>query len=390
MSVTLNQYENELIELIYQIPLKSDGWGEFCNRMISVLHCSSVQVLAFDIQHQAYSFSRVINTVSESETAQAEVAYLHYPVEADPRWSDFLNPARQGWYQCHHHSITDEFVANSDLYQDVLLPVNIRYTSAHELLLDDKLCVLIAVHTSIERKPLTQPELDFLDRLLVHLKRVTAIQRHIYEFSTKAIMGYALVDKLSQPIMLLDFAGTISHYNIAAQQLLNKSQLINIDEKKLVLPEPYQSLLTENLKQIEFLFKTQKLDFDQKIEDGCIKILDENGETLYIFASLLVSEQEMKAFGIRPLVMLTFYHPNHTSLVDAHLLHAAFGLTPVESKVALLLLEGFLPKEVAQKHGVSLDTVRKHLKSIFKKTATNRQAELVRLLLNMPRHILNN
>ena len=48
---------------------------------------------------------------------------------------------------------------------------------------------------------------------------------------------------------------------------------------------------------------------NELLQDGGIKIQSESGETLYIFASLLATEQELKAFGIRPLVMLTLFHP---------------------------------------------------------------------------------
>jgi DNA-binding CsgD family transcriptional regulator len=376
---------DELVELIYKIPLCTDGWSQFATRLNQVLNLSLVHILALDFQKQAFSFSHSVGVTSQEEIASTEVKYLHYSVEEDPRWGEFLRPNRQGWYQCHH-TVSDDFVAQSALYQNILLPIQVRYTAAHELILDDKLCVLLGVFSSIERQPLKKVDLDFLDRLIVHLKRVVIIQRHIYEFSTKAIMGYALIDKLSQPIMLLNLAGQVSHSNIAAKQLLDHHKTIQIENNKLVLPEPYQSQLVDNLQHIEYLFKSKKLLSEQILDDGCIKIIDEHNDVLYIFATLLVSEQEMKAFGIRPSVMLTFYHPKYASTVDAHLLHAAFNLSPAEAKIALSLLEGDLPKEIAQKFQVKLDTVRKHLQSIYKKTSTSRQAELVKLLLNLPRY----
>jgi len=381
-------YYDELVELIYKIPLGTEGWNQFAARLNQIMNLSLVHILALDFQKQAFSFSHSVGVISEEEIASTEVKYLHYPAEDDPRWGEFLRPERQGWYQCHH-TVSDEFVAHSALYQNILLPINIRYTAAHELILDDKLCVLFCVLSSIERQPLKQEDLDFLDRLIIHLKRVVAIQRHIYEFSTKAIMGYALIDKLSQPIMLLSLAGQVSHLNISAKQLIQQTSIIQIQENKLLLPEPFQEQLNQNLQHIEYLFKSKQFASQQVLEDGCIKIIDDNGEVLYIFATLLVSEQEIKAFGIRPSVMLTFYHPSYSSTVDAHLLHAAFNLSPAEAKVALAFLDGDLLRDIATKHQVHVDTIRKQLQSIYKKTSTTRQAELVKLLLNIPRYASN-
>lgn len=379
-----NNYD-ELVELIYQIPVKQDGWKRFGDRLNQVLGSSLVHLLAMDFQRQALSYSYGVSIFPDDMLASTEVNYLHYPVDDDPRWSGFLDSQRKGWYQCHEY-VNDEYVAHSALFQNVLLPIQVRYTSAHALILDDKLCVLWGISTSSERQPLNRQELDFLDRLLVHLKRISVIQRHIFEFSSKAILGYTLIDKLSQSIMLLNLTGEVTHCNTAMNTLMAHHDLIGIEHGYLKLPQPYQQQFMQSLKHIEYLYRYQLLSKNQNIEDGCIKILGDHDDILYIFTSLLVSEQEIKAFGIRPQVMLTFYSPSHSVSVDPHLLNAAFGLTPAESKVALSLLDGLLPKEIAQKHNVNLDTIRKQLQAIYKKTETNRQSDLVKLLMNMPRY----
>jgi DNA-binding CsgD family transcriptional regulator len=63
-------------------------------------------------------------------------------------------------------------------------------------------------------------------------------------------------------------------------------------------------------------------------------------------------------------------------------LHAHYNLTPAECRVALLLCDGLDPRQIANLVGVTYETVRSQLKSIFSKTSTRRQAELIRLLLN--------
>jgi DNA-binding CsgD family transcriptional regulator len=86
--------------------------------------------------------------------------------------------------------------------------------------------------------------------------------------------------------------------------------------------------------------------------------------------------------------LLTFYHPNSPPIVDTDLLANAFDLTPAECRVACHIAEGRTPKEIANQIGVQHDTVRKQLQAIYQKTATNRQADLIRLLLNLPAHPL--
>jgi DNA-binding CsgD family transcriptional regulator len=58
-----------------------------------------------------------------------------------------------------------------------------------------------------------------------------------------------------------------------------------------------------------------------------------------------------------------------------------FGLTRAEGRLALAIFEGLSPSEAATSFGVSPNTVRVQLGHIFEKTGTNRQSELVRLMM---------
>jgi len=65
-------------------------------------------------------------------------------------------------------------------------------------------------------------------------------------------------------------------------------------------------------------------------------------------------------------------------------LSAAFNLTPAEVRVCRLLGEGLSPKEIASALGIQYETVRKQLQAIYRKTNTDRQSELMRLMLHLP------
>nr|WP_246408197.1 helix-turn-helix transcriptional regulator [Microvirga lupini] len=61
-------------------------------------------------------------------------------------------------------------------------------------------------------------------------------------------------------------------------------------------------------------------------------------------------------------------------------LQKIFGLTPTEAKLALNIACGQSLDEIAKDYNISIATARKHLASIFAKTRTNRQADLMALL----------
>jgi DNA-binding CsgD family transcriptional regulator len=71
--------------------------------------------------------------------------------------------------------------------------------------------------------------------------------------------------------------------------------------------------------------------------------------------------------------------PRHAGL-DASTIGCALALTDREAAVACLLAEGLAPADIAARLRMQPSTARVHLRSIFEKTGTKRQAELVAFL----------
>jgi DNA-binding CsgD family transcriptional regulator len=68
---------------------------------------------------------------------------------------------------------------------------------------------------------------------------------------------------------------------------------------------------------------------------------------------------------------------------QADVLQRGFGLTRRESLIAAALSTGISLHQIARWHGVGIGTVRGQLKSVFIKTGTKRQAELVAMLARL-------
>jgi DNA-binding CsgD family transcriptional regulator len=67
------------------------------------------------------------------------------------------------------------------------------------------------------------------------------------------------------------------------------------------------------------------------------------------------------------------------------LLRSAFGLTIAEARLASRLASGDSLDDAANMLCVTKNTARVQLKAVFAKTSTHRQAELVALLMGLPR-----
>ena len=67
--------------------------------------------------------------------------------------------------------------------------------------------------------------------------------------------------------------------------------------------------------------------------------------------------------------------------VPREMISELFGLSPVEADLAIKLAEGASLAEAAGLLNISENTARTYSKRIYSKTGTNRQAELVQLIL---------
>lgn len=84
-----------------------------------------------------------------------------------------------------------------------------------------------------------------------------------------------------------------------------------------------------------------------------------------------------------PVVMVMACDPARRTLLPAHALAELFQLTPTEAQVACAFAEGKRSEQIADQFAISVTTVAFHKRNLFQKTRTNRQADLIALLLTL-------
>ena len=88
--------------------------------------------------------------------------------------------------------------------------------------------------------------------------------------------------------------------------------------------------------------------------------------------------------GVRGSALVFVHDPEDQVRPHLETCRILYDLTRAEATVAALVAGGKSVREIADEVGVREDTVRTHLKKIFDKTGTKRQAELVKLVLCGP------
>ena len=387
MNISEESYDH-LLNLVYATIEDANAWNELFAGLKEALDFKALQAFAFDKQHGTLSFSG-----GASVPAESELSYLQKYHFIDPRASIILALPSLGWMH-DHEIIDDKFATSNEFFQEFLLPLDLHYCSACKVIDDENFSLTFTGLRSQEQGPFPREGTEFLNLLLPHIARAARIGSNHFTYSSRALVGHALVNRLSQPVILTTTTGKVIHVNEAGKHLLDSTMLIAVRDGQLDMPQQSLEYFLNDCAEIERQVKQNGgvVESTQTYKSLQIHSVahSSNTEKLYAFYTTLLPEKVMGSFGLRPLIMLMFYHPESTAPVDHSLLAAAFNLTPAECNVATLLTEGYSIIEIAKSLGKKEDTVRKQLQSIYKKSSTTRQPELIKLLLNLPTNLNRN
>lgn len=87
--------------------------------------------------------------------------------------------------------------------------------------------------------------------------------------------------------------------------------------------------------------------------------------------------------GAGPSLQFRFMHPSERKLPNVSCLRAWFNLSKTEAAIALALAGGGDVAQIARDRSLSELTVRTHLRTIFEKTHSHSQRDLVSLILRV-------
>lgn len=191
-------------------------------------------------------------------------------------------------------------------------------------------------------------------------------------------LGYARLDGAAatlehstNPCFFLDRFGAVIRFNPPADRLIGQD---------LQLREGQLRSLSPNDQALQNLIQASVLQMPgDKVELNMPVVVTRQGKRPLIFHAMSLGGALLSAFS-PARTLLVAIDLDAQIVPEAQLVQAAFALTGAEARLALALTSTFNLVDAAQQLGVSYETVRKLIRSVFEKTGTTNQAELVGLL----------
>jgi len=227
----------------------------------------------------------------------------------------------------------------------------------------------LCLHRTTEEEPFDAEDARILATLPDRLTEVATLSTAVGRVALASVTNALALVHL--PAVAIDRFGLVLDANDGAHQIFDDA--LNIRKRRLTATDCEVSAGLQTL--MDRLLVTRE---DAPLMVQPIVMRRKGKNDIVIRALPIPSAARNPFLGARAL--LTFTVVGDRPHLDQGLLKRVFSLTPAEARLAILVMEGLSPEAAAEQIGIKRETARNQLKSIFAKTDTNRQAQLVALL----------
>jgi DNA-binding CsgD family transcriptional regulator len=184
----------------------------------------------------------------------------------------------------------------------------------------------------------------------------------------------AALNALRLPAIALDQHGFVAEVNAAAEAIFDND--FRIKDRRLFVRDPAaRALLKDAIDQLKTAPRLNPLATEPVIVQRQDKM------PVIVRTWRFDGAAHRPAQEVRALLTLNALGPKPGP--PAAILAKTFHLTPAEAKLACVIARGASPEIAAGELKISRETARNQLKSVFAKTDTHRQSELVALILQV-------
>ena len=384
-STTIAQFSN-VVESIYDAALNPGQWPVVAEK-IAALHASPCcNLFAFRLpgieEGFAYPFglSDEAYAIWSSGYAQKDVWVQHAVAKG---------LMVEGRVLVGEELLSEEDFLSSDYYQNFLKQYNLRYIMSGILfdgrshLLPASACSVLRGHSSAAY---STNDVSLHQLVVNHLSKAMATMWRLRSAEMEMASTYSALDCLSSAIAILDGSGTVSFLNQRARGLFDKSESVSVRKN------------VAGIERIVFQNAAIQGRFDEMVRiatnpspstdpghfsTGLMVPRKSPHSTLVIQVAPLGQAHGFHSGTRKRRAIMFISDPSEMGKLNKLLLADLYGLTPAEIKLSEELLSGDSLVNVAKKFSVSHDTAKKQLQSIFDKTSTHRQAQLIKLLLSL-------
>ena len=232
---------------------------------------------------------------------------------------------------------------------------------------------MVGLQRPRDRKPFDDDDIARLEALMPHLARALLLRRSFLELEGAAGAMSEMCDRLAAGVVALDEYGRSLFVNAAARRIANAGDGLSIGRggRLFALNRAANNKLAE-----------LENDVRSGGAGGVVRATRAAGKPPYgIMVAPFFLDHGVDTATSRPRgVMFIIHDPLLKAQSDTQTIAALFGLPKGTAQLVAAIAANEDLQAYADRTGISMNTVRYHLKAAYSRTGVRRQSELVRLV----------
>jgi DNA-binding CsgD family transcriptional regulator/PAS domain-containing protein len=362
----------DLVGCIYAAAGNHSLWNVFLSKFADAVGGTTTNIVVFDQEQANRSVAAAIRVDQESQRK-----YEEYYSTVDCWYNNGKKLLTTGNVVTGQMLCPDQVLERSEFYNDFLRPIDNFHEICGVISNDRSVASMITCMRPRRYGAFGIEETQLVRTLIPHLQRGVQLHRRLCDLENRAASTADALDKMAIGVVTTDASGKIVTMNRAAQAIADQRDGLGIVGQRLCAQHSNEAQRLRELIRDAGLPGT-------KDSHGSGGVMTVSRPSLRRALEILVGPlaPNCLSFVAKEAKVLVFITDTEIPVKSPrHVLAQVYGLTAAEERLASSLIQGKNLSQVAQEFRVTRNTLHSQLQSIFDKTGTNRQSELMRIFL---------
>lgn len=352
---------DELVSLIYECVLDESAWLRLLERLAAITGRRDGTLLFWDRGARQAPRTSAVSLCSLE--LQRDYDDCFGAIDPSQRFMA-ARPVGSWYFDVEEYGFSH--ILHDSFYQEFLRSHGLKSTSSIKLYEQEGAGAYLSLLTALDAPMPGDRQQMLLRRLATHLTQAAQMSSRIQRMELDVTHRQLLLEQSATAQWLVNAEGRVLFCNGAAERWMTDARfpLRERQGRLICIHEGLSSLLRA------------ACDKPGTGRAGWLRLPGVTGELL---VTPLRCESRLRLDVAQPLALVVLLGGRSR----AELLVELFSCTPAEVRLANLIARGFSPEDCAARLAVSINTVRSQLRALFRKTDTERQGELVGLLVRL-------
>ena len=357
---------------LYEGALDPGGWHAAIDAINQAVEGFRFHQITVD-----HALGMVVDSVaSPSQPEDVETYERHYAM-VDDRLPIVMG-LKVGQIMLDHEHFSPRAMAHSPIYAEWLASLGMKHTMVLMQRSEGSLQEYVGFMRHLDQVAFGPRQRALAQQLMPDLVRASRLRAHAAQLARQAALGLSALNSLQHGIAVVDVRGRIHYTNAAADRIFATAAPLRSAHGMVECADGdardrLRALIAAACRTPA---KAGALQLQMALRRLTITVLP-------VKPDHRLSATAPSACREQPLALLVLGSPDSVASLDPAVVGDMLGLSPAETRLALLLASGKTIKDFAAIESTSWHTARSHLKNLMRKTGAHRQSDVVGLLQSL-------